>query len=351
MPTLRVTAIMKTDISGSTPRFRSLSQSDLAALLAQHREFVCRLAEGKDGRIFKAEGDAFWIAFPSVTDAALAAMAMQEELQRTQLTAGEDRLAMRIVITLGDVLHEEGDMFGDALALAARIEAVTPPDEIYMSAAARLAVSQGEVRSTLVDAFALKGFAEPIPIYRVEQSHRTKVLTKQYILWTDLRGFGKFATTGRFTDAERVLDRLLELVGEVCREFGGVNRFSSGDTHCLTFSHANEAMAAIERLVQDWDLFDRREQMSCPIVAALHMGTLYLFRSYVYSTDLNVVAGIVDNNRSLSQTGSTTLVTSAVQRELAGTPWVTRFQRVEMGLGDRNQLTGIDVFRLEPRKA
>jgi fructose-specific component phosphotransferase system IIB-like protein len=95
-------------------------------------------------------------------------MAMQEELRRTQLNKGEDRLAMRIVITLGDVLHEEGDLFGGAIALAARIEAVTPPDDIYMSAAARLAVNQGEVRTALIDAFALKGFTEPVPVYRVE---------------------------------------------------------------------------------------------------------------------------------------------------------------------------------------
>jgi class 3 adenylate cyclase len=192
MPTLRVTAILKTDISGSTPRFRNLPQADLTALLTEHHEFICRLAEGKEGRIVKAQGDGFWITFPSVTAAALAAMAMQEELHRTQLNKGEDRLAMRIVITLGDVLHAAGDLFGDAVALAARIEAVTPPDDIYMSAAARLAVNHGEVRTTLVDAFALKGFAEPVPIYRVEQTHRTQALMAQYILWTDLRGFGKF---------------------------------------------------------------------------------------------------------------------------------------------------------------
>ena len=172
MQTLRVTAILKTDISGSTPRFRSLPQADLSALLTEHREFVFRLAEGKEGRIVKAQGDGFWIAFPSVTAAALAAMAMEEELRHTQLNKGEDRLSMRIVITLGDVLHEENDLFGDAVALAARIEAVTPPDEIYMSAAARLAVNHGEVRTTLVDAFALKGFAEPVPIYRgADPSH------------------------------------------------------------------------------------------------------------------------------------------------------------------------------------
>ena len=219
-----------------------------------------------------------------------------------------------------------------------------------MSAAARLAVNQAEVRTALVDAFTLKGFTEPVPVYRVEQTHRTQVIAGQYILWTDLRGFGKFAATARITDAEKVLDRLLELVGQVCQEYGGINRFSDGDTHCLTFSDADRAMAATERLAQDWDLFDRREQVNCQLVAALHKGMLYLYRSYAYSADLNIVAGIVDINRSQSQTGSASFVTGEVQRELTGTPWGTRFRRVEMGLGDRNQLAGIDVFRFEPRE-
>jgi class 3 adenylate cyclase len=169
MTALRLTAIMKTDIAGSTPRFRSLSEADLSGLLAKHREFVSRLAAAQEGRIFKAGGDGFWIAFPSVTGAALAAIAMQEELRRAQSRRGDDRLAMRIVITLGDVLNAEGDLFGDAVALADRIEAVTPADEIYLSAAARLAVNQAEVRTALVDAFTLKGFTEPVPVYRIEQ--------------------------------------------------------------------------------------------------------------------------------------------------------------------------------------
>jgi class 3 adenylate cyclase len=350
MPSLRLTAILKTDISGSTPRFRNLPQADLVALLTDHREFVCRLAEGKEGRIVKAQGDGFWITFPSVTAAALAAMSMQEGLQRTQLNKGEDRLAMRIVITLGDVLHEDGDLFGDAVALAARVEAVTPPDEIYISAAARLSVNQAEVRTALVDAFALKGFPEPVPIYRVEQTHRTQVIAGQYILWTDLRGFGRFAATARITGVEKVLDRLLELVGQVCQEYGGINRFSEGDTHCLTFSEADRAMAAVERLAQDWNLFDRREQLNCAMVAALHKGTLYLYRSYALSADLNIAARIVDINRSQSGTASATFVTGKVRRELTGTPWIARLQRVEMSLGDRPQLAGIDVFRLEPRE-
>src|SRR5712692_4763295 len=100
MTTMRVTAIMKTDISGSTTRFRALPELDLTALLTQHRKLVARLAAEHEGSIVKPEGDGFWVAFPSVTAGALAAMAMQEEVRIAETGKGDHRLIMRIVITL-----------------------------------------------------------------------------------------------------------------------------------------------------------------------------------------------------------------------------------------------------------
>jgi class 3 adenylate cyclase len=141
MTTLRTTVIMKTDIRGSTMRFRALPEVDLDGLLTAHRALVSRVAAAHDGRLVKPEGDGFWLVFPSVTAAALAAMRMQEELQLAQPNRGDDRLAMRIVLTLGDVLHQEGALVGDAVVLAARIEEITPPDAIYLSAVAQGAVN------------------------------------------------------------------------------------------------------------------------------------------------------------------------------------------------------------------
>src|SRR5215472_8428844 len=250
MTALRLTAIMKTDIVGSTPKYRSLLRADLSALLAEHREFVSRLATTQEGRLFKAGGDGFWIAFPSVTGAGLAAMAMQEELRRTQLNTGDDRLAMRIVITLGD-------------------------------------------------AFALKGFAEPIPVYRIEQTHHTQVIAGQYIVVTDLNNFSKFLKPPQLTAVEDILERLLEIVGQICREFEGTTRFNSGDAYCLTFSDPDRAMAATERLAQKWELFNRSENLGCPLVTALHKGALYLFRSHVYSVDLMVVSEVMNAGNDL----------------------------------------------------
>jgi class 3 adenylate cyclase len=345
MTALRLTAIMKTDISGSTPRFRSLTGTDLAASLAEHRELISRLSTAQDGRIVKGEGDSFWIVFPSVTAASLAAIAMQEELGRAQSNKGDDRLAMRIVITLGDVLHEDGDIFGDAVALAARIESVTPPDEIYLSAAARLAVSQAEVRTSLVDAFALKGFTEPIPVYRIGQRYRTQVLTDQYILFTDLHGFARLAATAEVTTVERVLDRLLELVGEVCRDFGGVNRFSTGDAHCLSFADADRAMAAGERMARLWGDFYRRERVTCTLTAVPHKGSLNLFRSYLHSDDLNLATVIADVIKNRPDADGAFFVTSTVARDLAQSPWRERLEPVDVG-PPRPVLADVELFRV-----
>jgi class 3 adenylate cyclase len=234
MMALRATVIMKTDISGSTARFRGLAEADLHALLIEHREVLSRHATTHDGRIVKPEGDGFWLVFPSVTAAALAAMAMQEELRLAQPNKGDDRLVMRVVITLGDVLHEEGALVGDTVVLTARIEAITPPDEIYLSAAAWLAVNQAEIRTAFVDTFPLKGFSDSVPVYRVEQTHRTRVITDQYIVVTDLRGFHRISETAPIVTVEKILEALFELTNRVCRELGGVIRFNAGDSYCMT---------------------------------------------------------------------------------------------------------------------
>src|SRR5713226_3854947 len=82
MNPLRTTVLMKTDISGSTSRFRELLAADLQALLGEHRDFLARHAAEHDGHIIKAAGDGHWLEFPSVTGAAKAAIEMQEALQR-----------------------------------------------------------------------------------------------------------------------------------------------------------------------------------------------------------------------------------------------------------------------------
>jgi class 3 adenylate cyclase len=345
MTTLRTTVIMKTDIRGSTVRFRALPEVDLDGLLAEHRTFVSRVAAAHDGRIVKPEGDGFWIVFPSVTAGALAAMNMQEELRLAQPTRGDNRLAMRIVLSLGDVLHQEGALVGDTVVLTARIEDITPPDAIYLSAAAWLAVNQAEVRTAFVDTFTLKGFPEPVPVYRIEQTHRTRVITDQYIAFTDLSGFSTFTEANPITVVEKSLDGLFDLVDRACREFGGTNRFNAGDGYCLTFPDIRRAMEAVERLTEGWGAFQRREGLHNPMKVVVHQGVLYAFRSYFYGDGLNVTMGVERVTSRLPPGNTAIFVTGQVRRDLVGTPWAERLQRVDVR-PPNPRLAKIEIYRL-----
>ena len=92
MTPLQTTVLMKTDIAGSTPRFRALLAADLQALVLEHREFIAQHAAVEGGEIVRLEGDGYWLKFPSVTGAAKSAIAMQEALRLTQTNKGDDRL-------------------------------------------------------------------------------------------------------------------------------------------------------------------------------------------------------------------------------------------------------------------
>jgi class 3 adenylate cyclase len=342
---LRTTAIVKTDISQSVMRFRELPEADLAALLRQHRELVSRLATAHEGRIVKPEGDGFWLVFPSVTAGALAATTMQHELRLAQPGKGEDRLSMRVVVTLGDVLEQDGGLVGDAVVLAARLEAITPPDAIYLSAAAWLAVNRAEVRTALVGEFTLKGFPEPMSVYCVEQTSRTRVLADQHIAIADLRGFSRLAHRSPVGIVERVLDQFERLIGQICEEFGGTNRFGAGDSYCVTFAEADRAMAGVARLVEQWTAFDRAEGVNCPMNVAVHKGTLYAFRSYLYGDDLNLVTWVQSATQQLPPGNTSIFVTPQVRQGLLETSWDAWLERVDVR-SIAPELQEIEIYRL-----
>jgi class 3 adenylate cyclase len=346
MNPLRTTVVMKTDISGSTSRFRELLTADLQALLGEHRTFLGQHAAEHGGRIIKPAGDGYWLEFPSVTGAAKAAIAAQEELRLAQLNRGHDRLSIRVVIAVGDVAVHGDDFIGDVFALVTRIEAITPPDEIYLTAGARLALTSAEIQTALVESFVLKGFVEPMPIYRIEQRHRTRVIPEICILFLDLRGFGKLMDAGPITKIERTLDMLDVVSYGTAQEFSGTVRFNHGDSYCITFAEPAQAMAAAERLIREWDAIRHLEQFDCTINIALHRGTLYLFRSFFYGRDVWIASQLQSaSTKLLTSDENGIFVTDALHSVLFGTPWHNRLQPIALQPLPK-PLLGIAVYRL-----
>jgi class 3 adenylate cyclase len=117
----------------------------------------------------------------------------------------------------------------------------------------RLVRLRNQVRSAWADI--------DVQLYQIDQTHRIRVIEDQYIVVTDLRGFFGLAESHVMTAIEKVLDRLFDLFGRMCREFGGNNRFSSGDSYCLAFSDPDAAIAAVERLYEVWSGLRQRESL------------------------------------------------------------------------------------------
>ena len=339
----RTTVLMKTDIAGYTPAFRTLLTADQQALLHQHGEFIARLAEENGGQILESAGDGYWLEFLSVTGAAKSAIAMQEELRLAQLNKGDDRLSIRIVIGLGDIVRLDDAMLGDVVPLIVRVETITPADEIYLTSAAHSALAPAEIQTALVDSFTLKGFTHPVAVYRVEQRHRTRIIANAYILYSDLCGFTRCVETVPVATVERVLDDLASLTSRAAREFGGTISSNFGDSHWIIYPEAPQMMEAAELLSRGWDALGYWKDLKCPINIVVHRGRFCTFRSFQYGNGMAVAARVQQASISKVMGGeSGVFATSTVRDDLCGSPWYGQLEPVVL----TQQETELDTYRL-----
>ncbi|MEG4306637.1 adenylate/guanylate cyclase domain-containing protein [Microcoleus sp. D3_18a_C4] len=324
MANLRSSVIVKTDICGYTARVKKLSQSDLSSLLNEHKTFVSDISARNEGSVIKGEGDSFWIIFPSVTAAAVAAIEMQQELRSQQSSkANDERIAIRVSITLGDVLHQDKDIFGDTVNLTARIESVTPPDEIYLSQAAWLALNKAEVQTSFVNEFSLKGMSEPEKVYKVDQSYKTRIIKNQAIIKADLRGFIAYQESNSIKEVEYLLTNFETFEKTICEEYGGTIRSIVGDSHLLTFQEAHSALAAMESLCENWKLFINANQIPCGLSVGVAKGNLYIFRSCTYGKDIHIADRLEDLSKIVSpeKEKNSVIVSDQIKREVSGSKW------------------------------
>ena len=134
------------------------------------------------------------------------------------------------------------------------------------------------------------------------------------------------AETFHVTVFERVLAHFLELVERVCAEFMGINRISSGDSYVLTFADAARAIAAADRLLEEWKDFQRRENIRCAMNIVVHRGELYAFRSFLLGSDLNIAMAA-----SRLASGDTSIfITGQVREGLVGSPGEGRLRRMDI---------------------
>ena len=163
-------AIVFTDIKGYTAATAAQTHGENAQMLRRIERIIAPVVRGYSGRVVKSIGDAYMIVFRSPTEAVRCATAIQDRLhQHNTSTRPDQAIHIRIAMNIGEVRVHRGDVFGDPVNIAARIEAITPANEIYFSEAVYLTMNRSQLPSERVGEFDLKGIPEPVAVFRAKQ--------------------------------------------------------------------------------------------------------------------------------------------------------------------------------------
>ena len=130
----RLAAILAADVAGYSRLMGADEEGTLAALKACHREVIDPKVAENRGRIVNTPGDSVLIEFASAVNAVHCAVEIQKEMAKRNSGIPEDRrIEFRIGINVGDVIIDEGDIYGDGVNIAARVESLASPGSISIS--------------------------------------------------------------------------------------------------------------------------------------------------------------------------------------------------------------------------
>lgn len=128
----RLAAIFAADVAGYS---RQMELDEVATLdrLRAHRSVMDRLIAERGGRIANTAGDSVLAEFPSVVEAVQCSLGIQQALAEANAAHIGPRLQFRIGVHVGDVLVQGGDLFGDGVNIAARLQALAEPGQVCLS--------------------------------------------------------------------------------------------------------------------------------------------------------------------------------------------------------------------------
>jgi adenylate cyclase len=167
--TRRLAAILAADVAGYSRLIGADEQGTLDRLRSIRAEVIDPIIAEHRGRIVKTSGDGLLVEFGSVVDALRCATGWQQGMaERNSSIGGDQRIEFRIGVNVGDVVVENGDIFGDGVNVAARLEGLADPGGICVSARVQEDAA-GRLDLTFDDLGdqSLKNIARSVRVYRV----------------------------------------------------------------------------------------------------------------------------------------------------------------------------------------
>ena len=167
----RLSAILAADVADYSRLMHNDEEATHSKVTALLTDAVAPTIAEHGGRIVKNTGDGLLAEFPSAVEAVRAAVQFQRRVRELTIDeAGNNRIALRVGINIGDVIVEPHDIFGDGVNIAARLESIAEPDSICISSSVYDQV-RGKVGVEFADLGeqSLKNIARPVRAYAMLQ--------------------------------------------------------------------------------------------------------------------------------------------------------------------------------------
>jgi adenylate cyclase len=167
----KLAAILAADVVGFSRLTGADEDRTLARLRALRSDLIDPTIAVHNGRVFKRTGDGALVEFRSVVDAVRCAIEVQNAMvERNAGVAHDRRIEFRIGIHVGDVVEEsDGDMMGDSVNIAARLEGIAKPGAICLSEQAYWQVkTRLDIAVSDLGATQLKNIAEPVRAFSLQ---------------------------------------------------------------------------------------------------------------------------------------------------------------------------------------
>src|SRR5438093_8047451 len=165
----RLAAILAADVAGYSRLIEADEEGTLGQLKRLRAEIIDPKIAGHRGRIVKTTGDGLLVEFASVVDALRCAAEVQVAMADSNVPLPPDRrIEFRIGINMGDIVVEHGDIFGDGVNVAARLEGLAEPGGICVSARVQEDAA-GKLDLSFEDMGEqnLKNIVRPLRVYRI----------------------------------------------------------------------------------------------------------------------------------------------------------------------------------------
>jgi class 3 adenylate cyclase len=150
--------IVFSDIENSTSRATSMGDAAWMKVLGEHNRIISRHVEKWNGTVVKNQGDGFMLTFNGARQALRAMIEVQRELAELERNQPDRGVRIRVGVHTGEVIAEEGDIFGKHVMLAARVGGLADGGEIVVSSIVKeIASARGDLEFGPPQVVALKG--------------------------------------------------------------------------------------------------------------------------------------------------------------------------------------------------